>query len=364
MTKTACLLIIHCSALSLCWRSIKAIKSASGADPRSIDAEIPQLWAIIAFHGLYTGIVEVLVSWLPFYYYIKMILLAVTFFPGTRFPAYWFDCFLVPGIDRLHSALDIDWRQYLVNQAKYLPLLLMDLLFLPGVLNDREETSAIEGRAVGEANSNLSPPLQSPSAARSRIVASSLHLRNFSREYGCSPAKATPRKRLVDLSLETPLKGGQTSFNTVSSRRSRRRRRRTMNEKVRKVLCGDENIRIRDFLFDLDMPSAPPTRKGLHLSNHDTVVRVAHHQVVSSSSRENVNHRERRRRTFHGFSQFARSNSNLLNPSSLVVDDASIGVARRVDMTAYGENQNTSNSSNIIKRRSERISKRMRETRS
>jgi len=308
MTKAACLLILHCSTLRLCWRSIKAVKSTTGAGPRSIDAEIPQLWALIAFHALYAGIAEVLFSWLPFYFYIKMILLAVTFFPGTKFPAYWFDCLLVPGIDKLHAVLDFDWRQYLVNQAKYLPLLLFDMLFVPGILNEKKGDSAAEGRGVGGAN-NSSLPLQSPSATRSRIVASSLHLRNFSRDHGGTPGKGASCTRLPDTSPATPLLAGQTPADTTSTKRRRRRRRRTMNETVRKVLCGDENIRVRDYLFDLDMPASPPPgSKGLPPSKGVEVVQVAKRPVISSASRESderqqekdVLSRTRRRRTFGG----------------------------------------------------------------
>ena len=151
MTQFACSVILHASAIRLCWRSIKAANKWSASDPTSLafdDVEIPQLWTLLAFHTVYAGVAERLVSWLPFYYYGKMLLLLVTFVvPGTRFPNYWFTELLVPSIIKLHAALDLDWRTYLVHQLRYLPLLLLDLLFVPGILGDTNDDDGDDAAA-------------------------------------------------------------------------------------------------------------------------------------------------------------------------------------------------------------------------
>lgn len=332
MTQFACSVILHASTLRLCWRTIKATNGNKPAtDPQddgqpplqsssSVDEEIPQLWTLIACHTIYAGVLECLISWLPLYYYVKMLLLLVTFIPGTRFPSYWFECCLVPGIDRLHSALDVDWRTYLTHQLRYLPLLILDLLFVPGILGDGNDdgTEAAGRDHLAEEEAVDASELQSPSKLRSRLVASGLQLRNFSKEHApwtpsavklsSSLSSMTPRKKIVLASpTETPTMRSllaQTPATTKADR-SRRRRRRTMNEKFRKVLCGDENIRIRDYLFDLDMPSLPAMQgdeEGGRLSGEGR-----RRVVVSSADRDGDERRRkqneqnrRRRRTFGG----------------------------------------------------------------
>ena len=340
MTQFACSVILHASILRLCWRTIKVTNGDPNRPPASdpdtqpdqdgqplqtssLDVEIPQLWTLIACHTIYVGVLECLVSWLPFYYYVKMLLLLVTFIPGTRFPNYWFQCWLVPGIDRLHSALDLDWRTYLAHQLRYLPFLVLDLLFVPGILGDDNDDVGREvgrdRRVVAEEDAVAASELQSPSKSRSRLVASGLQLRNFSREHApwtpsaakvsMSMSTLTPRKKMtVQESLTaTPTMRSllaQTPT-TAKTDRSRRRRRRTMNEKFRKVLCGDENIRIRDYLFDLDMPSLPVQvgeEDGRRLNEE------GRQRVISSSAdrdgderrRKQKEQNRRRRRTFGG----------------------------------------------------------------
>ena len=339
MTQFACSVILHASTLRLCWRTIKATNNnRPSTDPKnsqaddqplllpSLDEEIPQLWTLIACHTIYAGVLECLVSWLPFYYYAKMLLLLVTFIPGARFPNFWFESCLVPGIDRLHSALDVDWRTYLTHQLRYLPLLLLDLLFVPGILGDGGDDEGTEAarrdHPVAEEEAVDASELQSPSKSRSRLVASGLQLRNFSRGHApwtpsvarlsSSLSSMTPRKRIVlespaatpsmrSLLVQTP---ATRTCTTTKVDRSRRRRRPTMNEKFRKVLCGDENIRIRDYLFDLDMPSLPAMggEEGGRLSGEGR-----RRVVVSSADRDGDERRRkqneqnrRRRRTFGG----------------------------------------------------------------
>mmetsp|Transcript_27988 Transcript_27988/g.80900 ORF Transcript_27988/g.80900 Transcript_27988/m.80900 type:complete len:390 (-) Transcript_27988:1250-2419(-) len=384
MTQFACSVILHASVLRLCWRSIKAAKSASdplGPDPPSsspsfallFDVEIPQLWTLLAFHTIYAGIVECLVSWLPFYYNAKMLLLLVTFIPGTRFPNYWFTSFLVPGINKLHAALDLDadWRTYLVHQLRYLPLLLLDLLFVPGILGDakdnadgdeagRDQRTGTSSGAEAEVDAS---ELQSPSKSRSRLVASGLQLRNFSREHGSqTPAKFSPSPR-KKIELESPaatptisslLPRTPATTTTSHGNRSRRRRRRTMNEKFRKVLCGDENIRIRDYLFDLDMPLEVRGGEEVGYLNEERRRRV----VVSSADTDGDERRRkqearnrRRRRTFGGA---LMRGEELLASSTTKGEANKVGEESTSTKRANGDDGNGNSVSTTV-RRSRRI---------
>lgn len=387
MTQFVCSVLLHASTLRLCWRTIKATKTDQntcnsqddGQPPlqtsSSLDEEIPQLWTLLACHTIYAGVLECLVSWLPFYYYAKMLLFLVTFIPGTRFPNYWFECWLVPGIDRLHSALDVDWRTYLTHQLRYLPLLLLDLLFVPGILGDGSDdgTEAAAGRdhLVAEEETVDASELQSPSKSRSRLVASGLQLRNFSKEH----APWTPSAAKLSSSLSSPMSRKKivlespTATPTMRSLfaqtpattkvdRSRRRRRRTMNEKFRKVLCGDENIRIRDYLFDLDMPSLPAMQggeEGGRLSGEGR-----RKVVVSSADRDGDERRRkqneqnrRRRRTFGG--TLMRREEFL--SSSISGDSRKEGGNSDGDKSLGGGDNTGSESASTTVRRSRRIAK-------
>ena len=135
MTRAACALIIHISTLRLTWRSVKYLKIPS----QEMDIEILQLWSLLSFHCVYSRSLEWFLSYLPLYYYAKMILLAVTFLPGTRIPNVLFETLLVPAIERIHCVMDVDINSWILYQGGLLPFRMVDLLLLPGILSsDRE----------------------------------------------------------------------------------------------------------------------------------------------------------------------------------------------------------------------------------
>lgn len=387
MTQFACSVILHASAIRLCWRSIKAANKWSASDPRRPslafdDVEIPQLWTLLAFHTVYAGVAERLVSWLPFYYYGKMLLLLATFIPGTRFPNFWFTELLVPSIIQLHAALDLDWRTHLVHQLRYLPLLLVDLLFVPGILGETNDDSGDEterrdqhtgtsstssaSAAAAEAEVDASE-LQSPSKSRSRIAASGLKLRTFSREHTFrTPSKlsASLRGRNVLESLAaTPtisslLPRTPATAATAHGNRSRRRRRRTPHEKFRKVLCGDENIRIRDFLFDLNMPlETRGSEEGGYLygERRGVVASRSADRDGEERHRKKEAQNRRRRRTFGGV--LMRSEdflASFVKGEENQVDEESTNATKRVGRNG---NSNGSSAGSTTVRRSRRIAK-------
>lgn len=187
MTRAACDLILRFSTFGLVWRSIKDLKriteaqakgqsfcslsfdsdstevnshndkdednddnndegddffssSSSDACIEIHDWEILQLWALYAFHVLYiySGL-EWFVSFLPLYYYMKMIVLVITFLiPNTKFANFWFELLLVPMMQRVHELLNLDWKAIVYNEMMLLPWRILDLFLLPGLMSDEE----------------------------------------------------------------------------------------------------------------------------------------------------------------------------------------------------------------------------------
>jgi hypothetical protein len=165
MTRAACELILRVSTFGLVWRSVKDLKRITEAqaaaaaakneqtasssssindDPGEYmelhDWEILQLWALYAFHTLYiySGL-EWFVSFVPLYYYMKMILLVITFLiPNTKFANFWFELLLVPMMQRVHEILNLDWKTLLYQEMILLPWQILDLFLLPGLMSDQE----------------------------------------------------------------------------------------------------------------------------------------------------------------------------------------------------------------------------------
>jgi len=196
MTKAFCQLILHASTVSLIWRSIKALQNQSRAeviaadkqqqqqqqqhaandedardndndvssDPTSrstatpsvtagvaeMDMEILQLWALYAVHKIYISLgIEWFASFLPLYYYLKMLLLLVTVIPNTRFPNFWFETLLVPFMVQCHNCMDVDWVEGVEvcwREAVLVPWRILDLTFWPGILCPDDELRDVKSR--------------------------------------------------------------------------------------------------------------------------------------------------------------------------------------------------------------------------
>ena len=382
MTKAACNLIFRVATVALAWRTIKALRrnndDKSKQDPNGphchhvkIDWEILQLWALYAFHSLYqySGL-EFFVAVFPFYYYFKMVVIIITFLiPRTKFASFWFDIVLLPMMHYTHELLTLDWKGFIQREAILLPWQFLDLFLLPGLFTEDEEASFIfklrddqlkrssqkysnsesdprdsnDNKTENEDETQeISPRKQnkiletssftSP-VARSRLAASSLHLRKFSQEHrfptdendfeetekrrppspsnisiSSSPSRMTtprrmtaknsepesilnssPRRKakgarppsvafkqtkssLLSQTSKSPTKSKSKPFPESKYERDRRilhsvldddddtislSSRRSVSNSVRKFITGDDNIRIRDFLFDIELPAIP-----------------------------------------------------------------------------------------------------------
>jgi hypothetical protein len=293
------------------------------------------------------------------YYYIKLVVVVVTFIPGTRFPDFWFTTILVPMMDKCHLIMNLELKSFLQREVFLLPWRFLDLFILPGLISDEEaeivnrcraqqleqvfcegeedgmdreidgtnSTDSLSVKSVAETrtsrikyrnknNSSFSSPI-----ARSRVAASNMHLRKFSRDHGsvglstsrrASAAAAAPKHRQKqsvrkknslpkDTSEASTLASKRHSGknptsrsrrppksafssdstekgSTVSSGASRTDKKQTeqagtskpevdnsqnngagLNCRLRKFITGDSNIRVRDYLFDINMPALPAT---------------------------------------------------------------------------------------------------------
>ena len=361
MTRVACAMLLNFSTARLCWRSIKALKPTEQKSAAvsldydfDVDPEIPKLWCLVAFHALYAGTIEWLISWLPLYYYVKLVLLTATFVPGTKFPAYWFDCWLVPSLDKVHVALDFDWGQYCLDAARLLPFLLIDVVFAPGLLSgdisdDRGDRGSRGDAAVVPGPVILSP-LHAKASERSRVVASSMQLQSFSRKH-VSPSKSP---RFAE-TKNTPVGknylqydegcGEAVAGSSVEGRRYRRRRK-SVNEKMRSLVCGSPNIRIRDYLFDLDLPSFSTTIANDTGFGESPRVPFSVDRGGEARERSRKAESRRRRKTFAGVVR----REQFLGEQGGVHSDASV-INRASDETACS-------APNVTNRRSKRIANR------
>ena len=219
------------------------------------------------------------------------------------FVSYVFDYLIVPAVQRVHFMMDENPKEWLKLQLSILPLVLLDLFVLPGIIipckygdgNDvtreterktnlpsaeafsfrgdkvaagespmqlgenptfslTDDSDEIDDSVLAELNDapvtpprrrtsffpRTSPKFNSPSA-KSKLASSALRLRRISRGY-------------------TPQNGANTPERSVGHNRMRNRRhRQSLGDTLREIVTGSASIRVRDHLFDLDLPSTPRT---------------------------------------------------------------------------------------------------------
>lgn len=310
----ACQLTLVLFILTLCWRSIKCLSRSS----TEMDLKILQLWSLVAFHKIYTYTgIEWILSFVPFYYYVKFILIVITILP-LNFAPFWFESVLVPVMRTTHWILDIEWK-YIRREIILLPWRIIDLAMFPGLLSDEacnevnntliapmyksselrnevvknskqpvhinsvteilrkentttasihygdtlnDQTSTPPKSIIGKRSSYKSP------VANSRMAVSSLHMREFSRKYRNSFSESAFVHDCTSSGMSTPrrrFQRNQVKSNVVSKKSNGYNL--NLSERVRTLITGDSKIRLRDFLFDLDLPELP---SGRHTQKNET----------------------------------------------------------------------------------------------
>jgi hypothetical protein len=201
MTQAACHLILHYSTARLSWKTIKSLRrsqsrllhsnkhSSSSKDTvrihntddvvsQQVEFEILQGWTILALHSLFvsTGFEYAVRFIIPFYYHLKMLMLIAFTVPmwaivrrsnSENDSAYGLSplipfCFnniIVPGVHKVHELMDNDPRGWLLYAMAVTPLLILDYVFLPGVLLTEEERKKVRNaRRVETKKSTNTPP--------------------------------------------------------------------------------------------------------------------------------------------------------------------------------------------------------------
>lgn len=150
--------------------------------------------------------------------------------------------------------------------------------------------SPYSNRYLTKSHPNDSDSSFNSPVARSRVAASSLHLRKFSRDHQLQeersyytspnstkamkakrtttsngrsgekaiikvpPLSAFQRNRLSPTKSPTKAKVDDSNYLHFDEDEGKRE---SLNHRLRNFITGDSNIRIRDYLFDVDLPSAP-----------------------------------------------------------------------------------------------------------
>jgi hypothetical protein len=158
-----------------------------------VEFEILQGWTIIALHTLYvsTGLEYAVRFIIPFYFHLKMLLLIAFTIPssllwrsgkdyGDNNSSYslsplipfCFNCIIVPGVHKVHELMDNDPRGWALYVIAVIPLLMLDFVFLPGVLLTEEERSTIrnarlvDNRKTSSEHPHHQPPPPPPTPPR------------------------------------------------------------------------------------------------------------------------------------------------------------------------------------------------------
>ena len=428
MTQAACHLILFYSTARLAWKTIKSLrrsrtllhnnKQAYDDDDdvlQEVEFEILQGWTILAFHSLFvaTGVEYAVRFIIPFYYHLKMLMLIAFTLPSwalrrkcdgneddssyglSPFIPFCFNNIIVPGVHRVHELMDNDPRGWALYVISLTPLLILDYIFLPGVLLTEEERMMVRNARLVEKKRKSHPPrnafpttiskattdvsstvsglheiipneqikmerktitetkhpetpphnkeeteqptscstptqriiysfTQTPLSpflnrsgkktsynlsgfsplAKSRITSSALRLRQFSRDHNLlssikpisskSKENKTPHAQEDDrVKLPNIRRRNKVSDDVFASsydnldpmdisdiddedeppqqpkvRRNKRRERFSFGDHFREMVTGDASIRVRDHLFDLELPSVPsPSPRRLRGGN-------------------------------------------------------------------------------------------------
>mmetsp|Transcript_6204 Transcript_6204/g.8745 ORF Transcript_6204/g.8745 Transcript_6204/m.8745 type:complete len:301 (-) Transcript_6204:99-1001(-) len=215
------------------WRSFKAIKS------QQVDFSLLKLWSILGLVKFLEDYFEFLISWVPFYFAAKCILLGLLLVPETGLISIVFNSLVVPSMTEIHGILNGVLLPNLIDFIVSIPLKLLIALF-PMITFD-------EGKKDDQNNEvkRLSP------LSLSRATAANL------KSHGLSSPKnpfLTPEKIFEGDMIEVASDVTTEDENEILAPKVKNGK---MTSMLRRVATGDSNIRIRDHLFDIKTPVPP-----------------------------------------------------------------------------------------------------------
>ena len=332
MTRKACEAIVHVGTICLSWRSIKTLKRESNR----MNIEILQLWSLLALHKVYIRFgFESFISWFPFYYYFKMIILVVTFIPGANFPNFWFETILLPAIRNIHQFLNLDidldlhryfdWINWTRTHAILFPFLLIDYIFIPGLLSYQEARIVTSPTMEPQMEQNqnqiipLTPPKQqqqqqqqlspmkknisfkkSSKIAHTLLVQSRRNLRTFSRDHQyCNknkmPKKSLQRDEQIIANSKGTISQSFTSDTTICTNSDSEPSIQSDNDTSMRIVSSiGGNIQINDMIYQ-DSTSQYTTKKITKLIKTDKMKR-GHSNDHSDCDDDNDNEDEMSKR--------------------------------------------------------------------
>lgn len=266
--------------------------------PPIMDLEILQLWSLVALHKLYVHLgIEWFLSFIPLYYYIKMLLLIITFTPHTRFPNFWYELILIPLMTHIHQLLLIDWKAWIQREAMLLPWRIVDLVLFPGLLHSEDELREVkkvrmEQMIKAEEDFQVQTRLKSKSRSKSKSksprrkaptpsvvrtqkkapVPPSFAFRHSPRsrnkpvDHGIKKNERQPQRRVVKQNDQSPKSrgvskdGSKGSTTPKAKANNKAKSRPSIGDRIRNYITGDSSIRLRDYLFDVDLDvKSPPS---------------------------------------------------------------------------------------------------------
>ena len=145
------------------YRALKVLSRGDYAER----LELLVFFAVLGVFELYSTYLEWLVSWFPFYYYLKSGLLCLLLVPRLRVPRIIFHTTIIPAITTAHQRLSEEVLPSLLELLQAAPFLLLQLilnLFLPGLLPFAADEDGADDSSAGGAGKS------SDGASRSTIA--------------------------------------------------------------------------------------------------------------------------------------------------------------------------------------------------
>lgn len=309
------------------YRSLKILKDGV------VDFEILVFYSVIGVLELFTIYLEWLVSWFPFYFYLKSALLVLVIIQRLRIPRIIFHTTIIPGMTAAHQRLskELPGLLEMLQTAPYILLQITINLLFPGLLSawnaspsDSKEActesspiltdEALDGVAGTPKRPEEDGQKEGIMALRERarknrtardIKALSMRHQGVIRDVATPSSESKVSEQDAETTKESSDSGKKVEDAPSSEQNERTPRGRArvrcsprrfvtpdrilrrqnhsqpsspdsyFGSLARSVLCGSEEVSLRDHLFDLSLPPPPRMSVALNYAEDISSVHVA-----------------------------------------------------------------------------------------